>query len=527
MRMFHQGLTRRAAAASALAALLTLVACGGGGDPQTDGSSARSEQAQALDAAPSASSTALVVAAQNFIAPDASTSYRAEQLADGVLRLRVTVGDGSTLVGDLRAVYFHLAGNNTTGLTISGADVTNRQLGVNSVVQVGGADTKLSRMSGVQAAGGFDVGVEFGTRASSGADDVQTSVIELTRPGGLTLADLRLQFDGEGEAYVGVVARAVGDPAGRRRDSINSVFVPGFPVPPPPPPARVYDVGAAHLCAAGASIQPQSVGCVGDNSAGQLGPNPNTYVLAATQVATGVGHSCAIGSALVGGVFVADVACWGAGVVGAQLAKPQLAGEPRLVAAGNGFTCVATATGVDPATVQCWTATGDASALNAVTYAELGGIVGLAAGDSRACAVVSNGDVLCWDTTTTGAVPTLVAGNIEQLDAFGDVACGATFSGGVNCWSLSAGTAPLVPTGFGGVAQVAVGDGFACAIVAGGPSCWATGAVTPAVLTPPASVASVRNIEAGGGTACAQVAGPESVVCWGAINATLFGSIAE
>ncbi len=119
--------------------------------------------------------------------------------------------------------------------------------------------------------------------------------------------------------------------------------------------------------------------------------------MAATQVAAGIRHSCALGLRLdlTAGQFVPDVGCWGASATGATalLPKPVLDGMPTQIAAGNDTTCVVTTTG----SVQCWAATTDAAALNDYTVTGLGTVVDLAVGGSRACAVNVAGGVSCWN----------------------------------------------------------------------------------------------------------------------------------
>jgi hypothetical protein len=509
-------------AAGTVAVALVLQACGGGDAVDATG---RAEQANALAAAPTALSTAATVATVDLVAPGSTSRYRIEQLEDGILKITLSVGDGVALTGDIRAFYFHMAGNNVQGLTVSGDLVSGFKRGANTVTQAGGADTKLSRPSGVVATGGFDVGVEIGTGSTAGADDVQSTVIFVSRSGGLTLADIRYAFDDvEGTAYLGLVARSVGTPGTRRRGDINAVFEPGVILPPPPPPTRVYEVGNAHLCVAGLQL----VGCVGDNTYGQSPPFETSFVVVATQVAAGVRHSCALGLAIVGGSFATDVvACWGVSspTSTAQLPQPVL-GPVAQIAAGNDTTCALTMAGA----VQCWAATTNASALNAYTVAGLGTVVDLAVGGSRACAVNVLGNVSCWNKDT-GAPEGGTLGMFTQVDAFGGVACGATNAGSAGCWSIALATVvpSPPPVTLSDVTQVAVGNNFACAVAAGGVSCWATGLIAPvpSVLAIPAGLTDVRSIEAGGDTVCANKRASGEVVCWGAISFTFFGAVPE
>lgn len=490
------------------AGLLALQACGGGSE-----ATAPAERAAALSAAATAQ------ASVEFTTPDGRLRYFLEQRADGTLRLTSSVGSG--LTGDLRAIYFHIAGDNTSGLTVVGDQVTNVKIAANAVTQAGAADTRLARQSGVAASGPFDVGVEIGTRSTMGTDNVTSTVITIARAGGsLALADFRYVGDGAGRAWVGVVAANVGDPAVRRRDDVNLVFEPSIVLPPPPPPPpRVFEVGAGHLCV----VDGLSIACVGDNSAGQA-PGFNTLVLSTTQLAAGVRHSCGLGQRLdlTTGEFVPDIGCWGAGWTDLRvpMPRPPLAGQPVRIAAGNDTTCVATTSTSSPA-VQCWKATTDAMLLNA--YSLPLAATDLAVGAARACAVTNVG-LRCWDKDS-GANAGAPALALSQIDAWGGVACGATTTGTAACWSISLVTAePNPPPSLTGVTQVAVGENFACALAGGNVSCWATGGISPAlsVLVVPLNLGSVRSIEAGGSTVCANKAATNEVVCWGALAVTLF-----
>jgi hypothetical protein len=282
----------------------------------------------------------------------------------------------------------------------------------------------------------------------------------------------------------------------------------------------VYEVGAAHLCYA-----TQFVNCLGDNTYGQSPLFGTSYVVGATQVAAGARHSCGLGSALVGGVYVPDsVACWGASALGTtvQLPQPSL-GPVAQITAGDGTTCVLTAAG----SVTCWAATTDANALNAYTVTGLGTVVDLAVGGSRACAVNDTGSVSCWDKDLGTPAGGPVVADFAQIDAFGGVACGATTTGSAACWGISLATVEpsSPPADLAGVTQVAVGSNFACATSTDGVRCWATGLTAPdaRVLAIPAGLTDVRSVEAGGNSVCANKRATGEVVCWGEVSGTFFG----
>ncbi len=508
---------RRWLPAAAFGAALLLQACGGGnGEPVQAQATERPAATASAALAPSA--TAVVVDAVSLTAPDGRSAYAIEQYSDGVLKLTARLASG--ISGDIRAFYFHMAGDNVQGLVVSGPLVTGLKVGTNAVTQVLSPDTKLSRQSGVVATGGFDVGVEIGTKSTSGTDDVQVAELFLSRTGGaLSLADIRYASDAA-PAYFGLVARSVGMPGTRRGDEINVVFEPGLALAPPAP-ARAYEVGAEHLCYA-----TQLVNCLGSNANGQAPLFGTSFVLGAKAVAAGVRHSCAIGQRLVNGAFVDDVACWGEGtpLSTAELAKPALPGVPTKVAAGDGTTCVLT----DAGSVICWAATADATALHAYTVA--GAFIDLAVGGARTCAVDTAGAVACWDKNTgvsAGGAPANT-GPFTQVDAFGGVACATTSAAGAQCWSNTlAAFVPNMPSpSLTGVTQVAVGAGFACALVADGKLiCWDTEFTSGAAPVVPTGLINVGSIEAGGGTLCANMRVTGEVHCWGDISATLFGPL--
>jgi hypothetical protein len=480
--------------------LLALQACGGGDAP------APTERAAEVAAA-------TVVEGIDFTTPDGRLRFRLDQLDDGTLRLAAEVAPG--LTGDLRAIYFNLAGDNVAGLSVGGDQVTAAKIAANAVTQAGAPDTKLGRQSGVATSGPFDVGVEIGTRSTMGSDNITSTVVTIARTGGLVLADLDL-------AWVGAVAANVGDPAARRRDDINLAFQPTIVVPPPPPPARVFEVGAAHLC----WFDGLQNRCGGDNGAGQA-PDFNTLVLATTQLAAGVRHTCGLGQRLdpTGSFFIPDIGCWGAGwtSLSQPMPRPALEGQPIHLAAGNDTTCVVVNLLSFERRVQCWQATTDTALLAPYTL-DRGFVTDLAIGAARACAINSAGALQCWnkDSGVDEGAPPLA---LTQIDAWGGVACGATTAGAVACWSIALATAePNRPPVLSDVTQVAVGENFACALAGGNVSCWATGltAPDPGVLAVPTTLGSVRSIEAGGSTVCANKTTTGEVVCWGALATTLF-----
>lgn len=89
---------------------------------------------------------------------------------NGSLQFDVEVLNDGGAIGDLRALFFHIADESLLpGLTISGADVTEVQTSANGVISLGNG----ANMNG--GFGAFDVGVEFGTPGASPDDIRQTS----------------------------------------------------------------------------------------------------------------------------------------------------------------------------------------------------------------------------------------------------------------------------------------------------------------------------------------------------------------
>lgn len=200
---------------------------------------------------------------------------------------------------------------------------------------------------------------------------------------------------------------------------------------------------------------------------------------AATQVAAGDGHTCAVTA---GG----GVACWGANEAG-QTGAPASATPRRTpvraitsgataVAAGRKHTCALVS-----GAVRCW---GDNAAGQApATVAGVSGATALAAGQSHTCALVAGGAVKCWGASDrlgaaiTNGIATPVASGATVLTAGWDHTC-ALVGGGVTCWGLNAGgqlgtggttasAVPVTPTGLGsGVAALDAGRNFTCAAMA-------------------------------------------------------------
>lgn len=312
------------------------------------------------------------------------------------------------------------------------------------------------------------------------------------------------------------------------------------------------DAGDEHTCAvddAGA------VRCWGLNSVGQLGHGNNAFPVrieigddetpasagvvdlggtAALKVASGADHSCAV-------LVDASVACWGHntnGILGSGAQDPndgaigddEVPGAARVVlgpnrtakaiAAGGNHTCVIT--NLDK--VLCW-GNGDFGELGYGSTADIGddetpgsaGIVdlgagrtvkGIAAGARHTCALMNNGEVLCWGDNGGGQL------GHPDIDHVGDDETPA-----------SVGTVDL---GVAKALRLTAGDGYTCAVLDNNKlRCWGGGTLYGAIGSgvsqiPPDSghvnLAGVDVLQVGAGSdhTCAVLTGAvQDVRCWG------------
>ena len=194
------------------------------------------------------------------------------------------------------------------------------------------------------------------------------------------------------------------------------------------PLTRIGGVQDATAIAAGgtfgcALVASGAVRCWGTNGDGDLGngtvdfmDHPSSTPVAGladvTAIAAGLGHVCALLSS-------GTVECWG------RNSNGQL---------GNG----------DTATPQY---------ANPTPVAKLGGVVGISAGDSHTCAVLSDGSVQCWGDNTYGelgqetfstspvANPVSVRGlgHATAVSAGNDYTCALIADGSVECWGIDDG----------------------------------------------------------------------------------------
>ena len=288
---------------------------------------------------------------------------------------------------------------------------------------------------------------------------------------------------------------------------------------------------------------------------------------ATTDVAAGIGHSCAVAE---GGVR-----CWGSnyngqlgngttidGLVPVQ-AIPAGSGASA-VAAGGSHSCAVIEGGV-----QCWGNGGSGqlgngsfdSSLTPVWAIPAGsGVSAVATGDAHSCAVVGGG-VQCWGDGSWGQlgngtsysssstpVQAIPAGKGTTAVAAGYLHSCAVVAGGIKCWgdggsgqlgngSYASSLTPVqtIPAGSGASAIAAAGThpllgygSHSCAVVSGGVQCWGSGGFgqlgngsyasspTPVQTIPAGSGASA--VTAGAGSydrahSCAVVA--SGVQCWG------------
>jgi VCBS repeat-containing protein len=103
------------------------------------------------------------------------------QTADGKLQVDASLL-GSSLIGDLRGLFFHVADPSLLGaLSFTGSAITAQQKASNAV----GSLAPGVSMAG--AATPFDVGLAFGTASTAGADDIRSTSFTIARTDGGSL----------------------------------------------------------------------------------------------------------------------------------------------------------------------------------------------------------------------------------------------------------------------------------------------------------------------------------------------------
>ena len=260
--------------------------------------------------------------------------------------------------------------------------------------------------------------------------------------------------------------------------------------------------GASHSCA---RLDDGTVYCWGYNAEGQAGPDglggylgrprPVPGLVGASDVQAGTAHTCAV-------VATGAVRCWGSDHWG------QLGTRPA------------------PSTAAAW---GIAPAVSGVAV-----VRALAAGHAHNCAVVANGDVICWGSDRFGQSGTDPIGGLTRLDGLGDIAeiaagdrlCLSSAGGSVACLEADE-PHPIPLTGPQGVVAIAVDRGVGCAVDGGGGVwCWGRHLAdgeqgVPALIygdgREPSRIEGIDTASAvavGLRHACALLAGG-TVACWG------------
>jgi len=352
-------------------------------------------------------------------------------------------------------------------------------------------------------------------------------------------------------------------------------------------------LGRRHGCAL---LDDGRVRCWGDGAFGKLGYGNTSRVGddetplsagdvplsgSATAITAGADHTCAL---LVGGT----VTCWGRGANGrlgygdvanrgddeAPSGAVPLGAAAAAISAGDAHTCALLFDG----SVRCWgrgldgrlghVATfdvGDDETPAQIPPVNIGGTaVAIAAGEAHSCALLAQGDVVCWgdnfegalglghtddigdDESPQGAVVAL-GGTAIDLDAGGQRSCAVLTNGDLRCWGdhmhVGLGIERFDPLGddelpssvpplqLGGpAAAVSVGAVHSCATLANGHLvCWGYGgagrlgngathdlgdATHPQFSGPVTLGGAVTMAQAGGAHSCALLVSAD-VRCWG------------
>jgi alpha-tubulin suppressor-like RCC1 family protein len=352
------------------------------------------------------------------------------------------------------------------------------------------------------------------------------------------------------------------------------------PIQPNPDgaPNTIADVGALalgfnHGCA---RIPGGTVKCWGDNGAGQLGdsipfeqpdrpqevhaPQAVPNVSKVIDITSGLSHTCVL-------VQGGTVSCWGLNSFGQlgdgtqnRSSKPvAVVGltDATAVAAGESFTCAIR----QDKTVSCWGANyagqlGDGlkadSRLSVAPVNGLSGVVSLTAARNHACAVLENGDVMCWGGNDTGQLgigstaeslapaKLLALANMVQVAAAAEFSCARETSGKVYCWgkndfgqlgngtpNLDPNPSPILVPSVGDASFLWTGFEHACVVrKTGEVACWGhddngqlgTGDPPDGSIPTPAPVAGLSSsavrVWTGGFHSCA-IVGDGHGFCWG------------
>ncbi|MBC7532551.1 MAG: hypothetical protein H7318_13330 [Oligoflexus sp.] len=319
--------------------------------------------------------------------------------------------------------------------------------------------------------------------------------------------------------------------------------------------------GAGITCAT--SVSGGYISCWGQQFRGQLGQdtderryapvrslNPNGTTL---KIVSGQSHSCSL-------LSNQQVNCWGKGLfgnLGDNTLSPHYTPQPVSVltaatqlAAGLNHNCA-----INAGSVYCWGSNnlgqdGDGTIVNKLipTLVSLATPSFVATGANHSCAVISGGAVKCWGQNTNGQlgngsttasnVPVAVTGltNVIALSLSGDFSCAVLDAGaGVKCWGANSygqlgnstftdSSIPVISNGANGAISMASGGNHSCTVNSGGGvQCWGYGSYgelgdgasahrnVPTLIF---SLTNVTKIAAGSNHTCAQLA-DNSVKCWG------------
>jgi len=281
-----------------------------------------------------------------------------------------------------------------------------------------------------------------------------------------------------------------------------------------------YSLGSSHSCLMERVGQPK---CWGANTYGQLGNgatadqlvpvNVSNLTVTGVEIDVGLEHTCAL---LIDG----QVRCWGRNANG-QLGR---------AVTSDRETAPVTVFSDQAGTVA------------------LANIVQIAVGDNHACALRSDGNVLCWGENARGQLGTnnrtnrnyavlSQATDMVQLVAGQGHTCGLTSGGAVKCWGdnfygqLGDGSmvddalSPVTVSGISNATSLGTSRLHICATLADGSAkCWGrnqngeignNSIVTP-VRTPALvqGLSNIREIGGGDGFSCARLA-DGTARCWG------------
>lgn len=212
--------------------------------------------------------------------------------------------------------------------------------------------------------------------------------------------------------------------------------------------------------------------------------------------------------------------------------------------------------------VRCWGSNqhaelGSAStaprAAQPVAVNGISGALQIAAWEAHTCALVANGDVLCWGENFQGSLGSTALGDatksaepvrVELPSAAKATSgtCAVLKTGAVYCWGSNSygaltdpnlGTYSAKPVAIADLSAASVVSGNSCAIANSGLYCWGNNndgqcgsGTEPGVLVKPALVSGVSNVLAvtsAGAHACA-LAGAGGMSCWGSDSYGELGS---